>query len=182
MSQTLSAPALPVKHRSFLTLSLMAATTMQVLDTTIANVALPHMQGSLSAAQDQIAWVLTSYIVAAAIATPLTGWFASKFGRKELILVSVAGFTLASMLCGMATSLTEIVAFRFLQGVFGASLVPLAQSIMLDINPRERVGQAMAMLSIAKPMKSNGRLRPPSPPGMKMTVPIRARIPIGTLM
>jgi MFS transporter, DHA2 family, multidrug resistance protein len=145
MAQVVSKPALVVPYKGLLTISLMLSTTMQMLDTTIANVALPHMQGSLSAAQDQIAWVLTSYIVAAAIATPLSGWMGDRFGRKAIVQLSVAGFTVASALCGMATSLPEIVAFRFLQGIFGAALVPLAQSIMLDINPREKVGQAMAI-------------------------------------
>src|ERR1700690_1980693 len=112
----------------------MLASILQTLDTTIANVALPHIQGSLSAAQDQISWVLTSYIVAAAIVTPLTGWLTERFGRKTVLLVSVAGFTLASMLCGIALSLGEMVVFRVLQGVFGAALVPLSQAVLLDIN------------------------------------------------
>jgi DHA2 family multidrug resistance protein len=118
---------------------------MQVLDTTIANVALPHMQGSLNAAQDQITWVLTSYIVAAAIMTPVTGWLSDRLGRKNLFLFSVAGFTLASLACGIATSLPEMVAYRLFQGLCGAALVPLSQAVLLDINPRERHGQAMAM-------------------------------------
>jgi DHA2 family multidrug resistance protein len=132
-------------HRGFITLSVMLATIMQALDTTIANVALPHMQGSLSATQDQISWVLTSYIVAAAIMTPPTGWFENRFGRKRLFLVAIGGFTLASMLCGAATSLEEIVLFRMLQGVFGASLVPLSQTVLLDAYPHEQHGQAMAV-------------------------------------
>ncbi|TCS62545.1 DHA2 family efflux MFS transporter permease subunit [Varunaivibrio sulfuroxidans] len=131
--------------RPLITISIMLATVMQVIDTTIANVALPHMQGSLSATQDQIAWVLTSYIVAAAIMTPPTGFLAARFGRKRIFLAAVAGFTVASMLCGMATSLTEIVFFRLLQGVFGASLVPLSQAVLLDTYPRERHGSAMAI-------------------------------------
>ncbi|PWC37501.1 MDR family MFS transporter [Azospirillum sp. TSO35-2] len=134
-----------VKHRGMITVSIMLATIMQVLDTTIANVALPSMQGSLGAAQDTITWVLTSYIVAAAIATPATGWLADRFGRKRLFLIAVAGFTAASVLCGLAGSLTEMVAFRLVQGIFGAALVPLSQSVLLDINPKERHGQAMAM-------------------------------------
>src|SRR5689334_5976182 len=107
----------------------MLAPIMQGVDTTIANVALPHMQGSLSASQDQIAWVLTSYIVAAAIMTPLTGWLAGRFGIKYVFLISVAGFTLASALCGIATSLAQLVIYRVLQGVCGAALVPLSQSV-----------------------------------------------------
>ncbi len=132
-------------HRGFITVSVMLATIMQALDTTIANVALPHMQGSLSATQDQISWVLTSYIVAAAIMTPPTGFFESRFGRKRLFLVAIGGFTIASMLCGAATSLDEIVFFRMLQGIFGASLVPLSQTVLLDAYPHEQHGQAMAV-------------------------------------
>ena len=134
-----------VAHRGMITISIMLATVMQVLDTTIANVALPHMQGSLSAAQDTITWVLTSYIVAAAIMTPATGWLADRVGLKRLFLVSVGGFTVTSMLCGLAGSLGAMVLFRLLQGVFGAALVPLSQSVLLDINPKERHGSAMAM-------------------------------------
>jgi DHA2 family multidrug resistance protein len=132
-------------NRGLITLSIMLATIMQTLDSTIANVALPHMQGSLSATQDQITWVLTSYIVAAAIATPATGWLCDRFGRKQIFLVAVAGFTIASALCGLSESLLQIVVARLLQGVFGAALVPLSQATLLDINPRERQGQAMAM-------------------------------------
>ncbi|MCW5772754.1 MAG: DHA2 family efflux MFS transporter permease subunit [Rhodospirillaceae bacterium] len=132
-------------NRPFVVASIMLATIMQALDTTIANVALPHMQGSLSAAQDQISWVLTSYIVAAAIMTPLTGWLAGRFGRKRVFLVSVAGFTVASMLCGAAISLEQIVLFRLLQGVFGAALVPLSQAVLLDSYPRREHGRAMAI-------------------------------------
>ena len=123
----------------------MMATIMQALDTTIANVALPYMQGSLSATQDQINWVLTSYIVAAAIMTPPVGWMASRFGRKNIFITCVAGFTAASMLCGIATSLEEMVLFRLLQGVFGAALVPLSQSVMFDLYPEEQRGSAMAL-------------------------------------
>src|SRR5579862_4635971 len=115
-------------HRTAITLFVILATLMQALDTTIANVALPYMQGTVSASQEQIAWVLTSYIVAAAIMTPPTGFLAAKFGIRRLFLVSITGFTLASMLCGMAQSLNEIVLFRVMQGAFGAALVPLSQS------------------------------------------------------
>ena len=136
-------------HRLAITVCVILATLMQALDTTIANVALPYMQGSVSATQDQIDWVLTSYIVAAAIMTPPTGFLVSRFGLKRLFLVSVAGFTVASMLCGMSQSLTQIVLFRILQGAFGAALVPLSQSVLLDINPPERQGSAMAMWGVA---------------------------------
>jgi DHA2 family multidrug resistance protein len=135
-------------NRPMITLSIMLATIMQTLDSTIANVALPHMQGSLSASQDQIAWVLTAYIVAAAIATPLTGWMVDRFGQKNIFLVSIGGFTLASILCGMSNTLAEIVAARLLQGVFGAALVPLSQMVLLDINPREKQGSAMAIWGV----------------------------------
>jgi DHA2 family multidrug resistance protein len=132
-------------NRRMITISIMLATIIQALDGTIANVALPHMQGSLSASQDQITWVLTSFIVAAAIATPLNGWLCDRFGLKNVFLVSVAGFTVASVLCGLSGSLAEIVTARLLQGVFGAALVPLSQAVLLDINPREKHGSAMAV-------------------------------------
>ena len=137
-----------ITHRGFVTLSVMLATIMQALDTTIANVALPHMQGTMGATQDQIAWVLTSYIVAAAIFMPLTGFAVSRLGRKRVFMWSVAGFTAASMLCGAAQNLPEIVVFRLLQGVFGASLVPLSQSVLLDAYPREQHGSAMALWGV----------------------------------
>jgi DHA2 family multidrug resistance protein len=132
-------------NRRMITISIMLATIIQALDGTIANVALPHMQGSLSASADQITWVLTSFIVAAAIATPLNGWLVDRFGLKNVFLVSVAGFTIASVLCGISATLTEIVIARMLQGVFGAALVPLSQAVLLDINPREKHGSAMAV-------------------------------------
>ncbi|MFT4268966.1 MAG: DHA2 family efflux MFS transporter permease subunit [Xenophilus sp.] len=140
----MSAPP-TVPHKGLITLSIMLATIMQALDTTIANVALPHMQGSLQASQDQITWVLTSYIVASAIALPLTGWLCGHWGRRRVFLVSVAGFTVASALCGLAGSMVEIVGARLLQGIFGAALVPLSQAVLLDINPPHKVGQAMAV-------------------------------------
>ena len=135
-------------NRPMITVSIMLATILQTLDSTIANVALPHMQGTLSASQDQIAWVLTAYIVAAAIATPLTGWVVDRFGQKRVFLASIAGFTVASMLCGLSNTLAEIVAARLLQGVFGAALVPLSQVVLLDINPREKQGSAMAIWGV----------------------------------
>ena len=135
-------------NRTMITLSVMLATIIQALDTTIANVALPHMQGSLSAAQDQITWVLTSYIVAAAIATPLTGWLVDRYTQKRVLLVSVAGFTVASALCGLAGSLEQIVGARLLQGLFGAALVPLSQAVMLEITPAAKRGSAMAIWGV----------------------------------
>lgn len=131
--------------RGMVTLAVMLATIMQTLDTTIANVALPHMQGTMSATQEQISWVLTSYIVAAAIIMPLTGFLASRLGCKRLFIWSVIGFTVASMACGAAQSLDQIVLFRLLQGVFGASLIPLGQTVMLNTYPVEKQGEAMAM-------------------------------------
>ena len=131
--------------RALLVGSVMLATLMQALDTTIANVALPDMQGSLSATQDQASWVLTSYIVAAAILTPVTGWLAARLGRRRLLIIAVSGFTVASVLCAMATGIGQMVMFRILQGVFGASLVPISQSLLLDAFPREKHGAAMAM-------------------------------------
>src|ERR1700749_2900819 len=132
-------------NRTAITVCVILATLMQALDTTIANVALPYMQGSVSAGQDQIDWVLTSYIVAPAIMTPPTGYLAGRFGLKRLFLISVAGFTIASMLCGMAQSLVQIVLFRVLQGLFGAALVPLSQTVLMNINSKERQGSAIAL-------------------------------------
>ncbi|MGR9578041.1 MDR family MFS transporter [Pandoraea sputorum] len=148
---TVASPKLaddPGKHRALVSVSVMLATVLQTLDSTIANVALPHMQGSLAASQDSITWVLTSYIVAAAIATPLTGTLCARFGRRRVFLWSVAGFTIASALCGMAHSLTEIVAARLFQGICGAALVPLSQATMLDINPPSKHGSAMAVFGM----------------------------------
>ena len=134
-----------VKHRGLITASVMVAMIMVILDMTIANVALPHMQASLGAAQDTITWVLTSYIVAAAIATPITGWLSDNIGRKRLFIICIVGFVATSALCGTAFTLSEMVFFRILQGAFGAALAPLSQSVIIDINPRERQGQAMAL-------------------------------------
>jgi MFS transporter, DHA2 family, multidrug resistance protein len=144
-----AATDLPKRTRVAITICVILATLMQALDTTIANVALPYMQGSVSASQDEIAWVLTSYIVAAAIMTPPTGYLTSRFGLKRLFLVSIAGFTVSSVLCGMAQSLVQIVLFRVLQGVFGAALVPLSQTVLMNINSKERQGSAMALWGVA---------------------------------
>lgn len=141
----LASHPLPSGERLIVTIGVMMAVLLQVLDTTIANVALPHMQADLSASQDQINWVLTSYIVSSAIALPISGWLADRVGRKRLLLISVACFTIASVLCATATSLTEMVVFRAFQGISGAFIVPLAQATLFDINPREKHGQAMAL-------------------------------------
>jgi DHA2 family multidrug resistance protein len=138
-------PADSSQHRRLVTASVTLATILQAVDTTIANVALPHIGGNLSASLEQMDWVLTSYIVAAAIMTPLSGWLAGRFGRKRILVASVVGFTVSSMLCGMAQSIDQIVFFRVLQGLSGAGLVPLSQAVLLDINPPERHGRAMAL-------------------------------------
>jgi len=132
-------------ERLMITLAVMSATLIQVLDTTIVNVALPHMAGELGATTDQISWVLTSYLVSSAIVMPLTGYFSDTRGRKRFLLVCIAGFVAASALCGISQSLAEIVGFRLLQGVFGAALVPLSQAIMTDAYPVEERGKAMAI-------------------------------------
>jgi DHA2 family multidrug resistance protein len=123
----------------------MAGVLMQALDTTIANVALPYMEGSLSASRDQVTWVLTSYIIAAAIMTAPVGWLAARFGKKNFLITSIAGFTVASMLCGASQSLEQMVLFRIIQGVFGAALGPLSQAVMLDMYPPAKRGNVMAI-------------------------------------
>jgi DHA2 family multidrug resistance protein len=135
-------------HRAMITACAIGATVLQLLDQTIANVALPYMQGSFSASFDEILWVLTSYITASAIMTAPVGWLAARFGRKPLYVGCIIGFTFASMLCGAAQSLGQIVMFRILQGMFGAALVPLSQATLLDIYPPERRGFAMAIWGV----------------------------------
>ncbi len=138
----------PVRHRGLISSFAMMGTLMQVLDSTIANVALPYMQGSLNTTLDQISWVLTSYVIASAIMTAPVGWLAARFGRKNLYLFCLVGFTATSMLCGAAQSLEQMVIFRILQGGCGAALVPLSQATMLDIYPAEKRSQAMAMFGM----------------------------------
>jgi len=138
-----------VPNRGFIAASVILSVIMQALDTTIANVALPYIQGSVSASSDQINWVLTSYIVAAAIMTPPSGFLAARFGRKRTLMTAISGFVVSSILCGLSQSLGEIVAFRLLQGLFGAALVPLSQSIMLDIFDVKERGSAMAMFGVS---------------------------------
>ena len=145
MSAAPAGGSLSSRHRYLVMGCTMIATLMQALDNTIANVALPHMQGSLSASRDQITWVLTSYVIAAAIMTAPVGWLAARFGRKQFFILSLVGFTVTSMLCGLAQSLPQEVVFRLLQGCFGAALVPLSQSIMLDLFPAEQRGTVMAI-------------------------------------
>ncbi len=135
-------------NRWLITTVVMSATLMQVIDTTIVNVALPHMQGSLGASSDEITWTLTSYLVSSAIFMPLTGYFSDRLGRKKYLIISITGFTLISALCGASVTLTEIIFFRLLQGIFGASLVPLSQAILADIFPPEDRGKAMAIWGV----------------------------------
>ena len=137
-----------VANRGLLTVCLMLATLMQALDSTIANVALPYMMGSLSATYDEITWVLTSYVTAAAIMTAPVGWISARFGRKNFFIACLIGFTVTSMLCGIAESLSQIVLFRLLQGICGAALVPLSQSTMLDIYPPAQRGSAMSIWGV----------------------------------
>jgi MFS transporter, DHA2 family, multidrug resistance protein len=144
-AQAAGAPA--VAHRGLTTATVICACVMQGLDTTIVNVCLPHIQGSMSASQDQISWILTSYIVSSAIMMPLTGWLAGQFGVKYIFLASVVGFTITSALCGAATSLDQLVIYRVLQGICSAGLVPLGQATLFTIYPRERHGSAMAIFS-----------------------------------
>lgn len=137
--------SLTASERWVITIAIMAATLMQVLDMTIVNVALPHMQGSLSTSPDETTWTLTSYLVASAIFMPLTGYFTDRLGRKKYLFFSIVGFTITSALCGAATSIVQMVLFRLLQGIFGAGLVPLSQAILADIFPENERGKAMAI-------------------------------------
>ena len=145
---TLPAAAPVVANRALLTVCCMTATLMQILDSTIANVALPYMQGTLNTTMDQVTWVLTSYVIASAIMTAPVGWMSQRFGRKNLFIGALIGFTVTSMLCGMAQSLEQMVVFRVLQGTCGASLAPLSQAVMLDIYPFEKRAQAMAIFGM----------------------------------
>jgi MFS transporter, DHA2 family, multidrug resistance protein len=134
--------------RALVLISVILATTLYATTLTIANVALPQMQGDLSASIDQIAWVLTFNIVATASATPPTGWLAARLGRKRLLVGAVLGFTISTVLCGLATSLPELILWRTCQGLLGAPLVPLSQAITLDTFPRAQHGPAMALWGI----------------------------------
>ncbi len=135
-------------HRVLTSIAVMSATVMQVIDTTIVNVALPQMQGQFGATPDQISWVLTSYLISSGILMLLTGYFADRLGQRRYLLISIVGFTLTSMLCGISGSLEQMVAFRLAQGVFGAALVPLSQSIMVQSFPAEERGRAMAIWGV----------------------------------
>ncbi|MCL2915161.1 multidrug efflux MFS transporter [Shewanella corallii] len=134
--------------RLLIVLAVMLSAIMVLLDMTIANVALPHMMGALGVTSEQITWVLTSYSMAEAIFIPLASYLSLKFGIRNLLLVSVAGFITTSALCGQADTLTEMVTFRVMQGAFGASVIPLSQSIMVQIFPPQERGKAMALFSV----------------------------------
>ncbi len=131
--------------RIIIMIVVMTAATVDLLDTTIVNVALPHMQGSLGVTTDQISWVLTSYLIAAAVFMPLTGFLTERFGQKKFILMAIIGFVLTSALCGIAVNITQLVFFRLLQGAVGAFLIPLSQTIMIAIYPKEQRSKAMAI-------------------------------------
>jgi MFS transporter, DHA2 family, multidrug resistance protein len=137
--------ALHTANRPLLIVGVLGATIMQILDSTIANVALPHMQSALGGTADTITWVLTSYIVASAVAIPITGWLSDRIGSRNLFLASVVVFVLASMLCGLATSLPEMVAFRIFQGIGAAFMNPLSQTVMIDVNPPSKQASAMSI-------------------------------------
>ena len=136
---------LPVRNALLVVIGVMTASLLQVLDTTIANVAIPHMQASLGATSDEVSWVLTSYIVASAVGIPTTGWLSDRIGSRRLFILSTAGFVISSMLCGMAQNITQMVLFRALQGLSGSFISPLSQAAMLDINRPSRQAQMMAI-------------------------------------
>ena len=131
-----------------ITFSVMLATFMEVLDTTVVNVSIPHIAGNLAATNEEGTWVVTSYLVSNAIVLPISGWLANHMGRKRLLLLCVGGFTVTSLCCGLATSLTQLIIFRVLQGLTGGGLQPLAQAILLETFPKERHGHAMAAFGI----------------------------------
>src|SRR6266571_7977502 len=125
-------------------IAVMISTFMEVLDTTVVNVSLPHIAGNLSATPDEATWALTSYLVANAIILPLTGWLASHFGRKRLLIMAVVGFTAASFLCGLAPTLGALIVFRIIQGACGGALQPISQAVLLEAFPPKDRGKAMA--------------------------------------
>ncbi len=141
-------PAFPSINPWLIAVAVMSSTFMEVLDTTVVNVSLPHIAGSLSASNDEATWTLTSYLVANAIVLPLTGWLAGRFGRKRLLMSSVTGFTVASFMCGLAPSLPFLIFFRIVQGACGGGLQPLSQAILLESFPPDKRGQAMAFWAL----------------------------------
>src|SRR5208282_5998398 len=144
----MTADSRPLVNPWIIALSVMGATFVEVLDTTVVNVSIPHISGALSATYEDGTWVVTSYLVANAIVLPMSGWLASYFGRRRMLLWCVAGFSLASLLCGAASSLTQLIVFRVFQGLVGGGLQPLAQAILLESFPKEKHGQAMATYSL----------------------------------
>jgi MFS transporter, DHA2 family, multidrug resistance protein len=138
-----SNPAIPQVNPWIIAVSVMFGTFMEVLDTTVVNVSLPHIAGSLSATPEEATWALTSYLVANAIVLPMTGWLANYFGRKRLLMTAVVGFTASSFLCGLAPSLAWLVAFRIMQGLTGGVLQPVSQALMLEAFPPAQRGKAM---------------------------------------
>jgi DHA2 family multidrug resistance protein len=142
-------PALETKHRVLLMVAVMMVTIIQLLDVTIANVAVPHMQSSLGATFDTVSWVLTSYIIASVLVTPIVGWVSDIVGSRIVFIGAVAGFLLASMLCGMANSLAQMVLFRSIQGICAAFIGPVAQTILLDINPPSKQPAALSTWGLA---------------------------------
>lgn len=145
--QTTDEPTLPVRNHGLVLFGVMLASLLQVVDMTIANVAIPHMQSALGATPESVMWVLTSYIIASAIATPMTGWLSDRIGGRELFMISVATFIFASVMCGLAQNLEQMVAFRLLQGVFGAFIAPLSQGFMLDTTRPSRHATVMSIWS-----------------------------------
>jgi DHA2 family multidrug resistance protein len=145
----MAAPAAPQLNRPMIALVTGLSTIIVMLDMTVVNVALPKLEGALNSTREQSAWVLTAYVIAMAIATPLTGWLAERIGRRALFVLAIAGFTGASAACGLATSMPELVSYRVLQGAFAASIAPLSQALLLDANPPERHGRAMAVFAMA---------------------------------
>src|SRR5438270_2567455 len=141
--QQQQSPAIPTINPWLVAIAVMSSTFMEVLDTTVVNVSLPHIAGNLSATVDESTWVLTSYLVANAIILPMTGWLANYFGRKRILMISIAGFTVASVLCGLAPSLPFLIIFRVVQGATGGGLQPLSQAIMLEAFPPQDRGKAM---------------------------------------
>src|SRR6516225_500789 len=141
-------PVRPEINPWLIAIAVMSSTFMEVLDTTVVNVSLPHIAGSLSATNDEATWTLTSYLVANAIILPMTGWLAGRFGRKRLLMLSVTGFTVASFLCGLAPSLPFLIMCRIIQGACGGGLQPLSQAILMESFPSEKRGQAMAFWAL----------------------------------
>src|SRR6266853_3662820 len=147
MAETMEAPASPISRHInpwIIAIAVMLSTFMEVLDTTVVNVSLPHIAGSMSATVDEAPWALTSYLVANAVILPITGWMATILGRKRLLMMAVTGFTVTSFLCGLAPNLLLLIVFRVLQGACGGALQPISQAVLLESFPRESRGKARA--------------------------------------